>query len=363
MKNLNTVFPFYYSGYSWDDLAQLDRSIEGNDQPKYIISFENDLLPFCIRREHNGDVGSLLIVEVFDLDDLTTPFMTVNNIMDNVLYSLGSVYDHLFFFGAQKPLPSSFPVGKNMFVKVTDAGSGVNEYYYSEVFTVRPEAEKSEYVKLEFGSDSGELNEILWGTDDLQFLQTVYLDSRFKVPSYLREDVGDKIDNLIVYEKQSVAKELKLVVLPVPEYVIDALITLPMFDLIQVTENGECWTPVQVSVKDPEWYEQLKGVAAKLEISLVKWVAIKKLSYKEMNCKCGTSGNTGNQSKTVTVTADTEETVTWTTPFLTANYECIVQVFNAAKEPVEVVRGAQTATYFKFTPLESGTAIVIATEA
>ena len=373
MKNLNTILPFYVNATGVDDLLiQQDRYREYVDVECPLVCFADAFLPFVIRRSMYGGALTDLTFELWKRGG-TSAFASYSpatylSIEFGVL--TGYDYDYIFYFGTNLAAAIT-DFATPFYLKIVDSFPAVDVVYYSELFMIRPASERWKYTKLKFWNalTTPFLNEIPYGISAVPatFYQWVFIDNIFKVPTYLREDTGDKIDNILIREKQSVQKQMKLFNVLTPEYLLDALAVLPLYDNIEITEGntGECWTPLYSTISDPEWFAEAKGALAKVDMMFIKWSVIKKLSFVEMSCNCqgySSSGNVRIQSQTVTIVAETEKTVTWAIPFLTTIYEYTFTAWNANGDPIAIKPGVQRTHDLKFTGLESGTVKVIAVE-
>jgi len=332
MKNLNTVFPFY------DDDAEQYRFREDVTRPSYIISADTHLPPFIIRRLHNTGTTANLTFQLIPAgggSPITLSATTYLNITS------GSAYDFIWY--ASTTLASLIPPCETgYYVYIKDAGVSPNKEWFSEIFAVKTSI--ADMMKLTF-TNSTELANIGGG-----FVQSMYIDGVLKVPEYLREDVGEKRDGLLVKEKQSCLKTHIIRLISAPEYIADALTLLPMMDDVSLyLQNGSCIQPLEVRVSDPEWSDERKGAFSKIRISLVESIVIKKLNFKEMGCNCnnGVTGTAYTQGKRVHLTAGVQTDITWDVPFANATYTFLFTGYDANWNQELINYGAQTATYLR----------------
>lgn len=292
MKNLNTVFPIYQSAISGGDgLIQQDSYKEYVDNDRPLICFANNLLPFVIRRSPSARTTSAITFQLWKKGD-ASPTTTFSSSLIEIDYSTVHTpardYDYLFHWGGALGTPMSPGV---YYLLINDEiSSGTYVTYYSENFVVRPESEKINYTKLKFWNlyTSEFLNEIPYGIGATTLHHTLYINNLLRTPTYLREDTGEKVDNLIVFEKQVVQKQLKIYGMLTPEYLLDGLSVLPLWDGVEITEgnSGECWVPKAIQIGEPEWFAEAKGAVAKIEMDFVRWSVVKKYSFVEKSCSC-----------------------------------------------------------------------------
>lgn len=278
MKNLDIAFPFYTR------LTEQYRYREYVDRDCQLVCFGNRLIPFQIRRAHNAGTLSDLHFYLYDAE--------TNTLSDTIsttylVLSAGTTYDYISY-NAASDLPVSLTQKKYYVVIVDDIASVT---YYSEVISALASSEEADYIKIRWG------NYTTLAGIQASWAQDLYVNQVFKTPSYTREDTGEKIDGLMIPEKKIVQKADVVRLLFASEYIVDALMLLPLMDLVQITDQfGDCYTPQEVRVKDPQWNADNKGATAMLEIEFVKQTVIKKTGFVERACSC----NSPNQSSSLT---------------------------------------------------------------
>ena len=269
-RNLPTVLPFY------DSVSEQYRYRDDVDEPLCLVATSTSLLPIIIRTPHHAGLTEKDVT--FDLYDTAT-----NTKQDKYHWSghattgfviaitAGTTYDYVYHTPSTISNPA-LPTGSYyLVVKHPD------KTYYSETFNIVSSV--SDCIKLDFAN-----NTTISGIAPY-FYQTVYLDSdsSIKTPEYIREDTGEKRNGILVKEKQVVIKSEMLRVLLAPEYLVDALMLLPLMDNVYVTPVGGSQTSYsEIRVKDPEWVESSNGTRARLDIQLLTLLSIKKLNFKEM---------------------------------------------------------------------------------
>ena len=269
-RNLPTIVPFY------EAVTEQYRYRTDVDEPMCLIASSTSLLPFIIRTPHHA--GLKVSDITFDLYDTATNTKQTTYHWNGhastgfiIAISSGTTYDYIYHTPSTISTPSLPTGGYYLVVGHPDVT------YYSENFNIVSSV--SDYIKLDFANDT-----IISGIAPY-FYQTIYLDdnSSLKTPEYIREDTGEKRNGILVKEKQVVIKSEMLRVLLAPEYMVDAMILLPLMDNVYVTPVGGTQTTYsEVRVKDPEWVESSNGTLAKLEIQLLTLLSIKKLNFKEM---------------------------------------------------------------------------------
>lgn len=343
-KNLNTVFPFY------DALTEQYRYREDVTRQPFIISAADHLPPFIIRRLHNTGTTANL---VFDIVPLNSAVISVTPTILNI--TAGTSYDYIWYDST--PLASPIPPDElGYYLHIHDEGATPHKDWYSEVFLTRSSI--ADLLKLSF-TNAEELANIGGG-----FIQSLYINSILKVPEYPREDTGDKRDGLLVKEKQSLMKADIIRMISVPEYLVDGLMLLPLMDDVSLyLQDGSCIQPLEVRVGDPEWSDERKGAFAKLKITLIESIVIKKLNFKEMGCNCnnGVTGTQYTQGKRVYLTAGVTSDITWDVPFANNTYTFLFTGYDANWNQELINYAAQTATYLRVQSLVDCEVHVIAT--
>jgi hypothetical protein len=230
-------------------------------------------IPFCIRRPHHD--GDITTIEL-DLYDYATNTKQTSYHWHGDGFGLsaiitGTSYDYILYTAGATVATPSLPTGM-FYLVVKD--TTVAKSYYSETFAIVSSV--SSLIRLEF-SNTAIISNIA------PFYQVVFLNNTLKVPEYLREDTGDKRNGILVKEKQVLIKSEKIQIPICPEYLVDALMLVPLMDNVYVTPPGGSQTSYsEVKAKDPEWSELAKGAYAKFELQLLTIMSIKKLNYKEM---------------------------------------------------------------------------------
>jgi len=265
MKNLDTLFPFY------DRLAEQTRFKSGMDYPPIINVSDTTIVPFIIRRLHNTGTNANIELYFVTSDDVHT--YQVHGTDASIVITAGTYYDYISFNATA--LPAALPDhGQAYYLIVEDKTTAVK--WYSETFGIR--SSLTGYVKLTCSNDAA-LGNIME-----KFIQYAYFDTSLIAPEYLREDTGDKRDGILVPEKQILVKADVLRFTKAPKYLVDALMLLPLYDDVTLTDDyGDEYTYLQVIAKDPEFTPESKGHLAKVEIQLLHGIYIKKLTYKPIS--------------------------------------------------------------------------------
>lgn len=334
MKNLNTILPFYDSAAEW--YKYRDDVLIENKQLRLVCGVKR-LMPFIIRRLTTGGTTSTLNFQLID-ENHGSPFQTP--VAATYLnYDTGTVYDYIWY-DASLDFAADIPIGKVFYVKITDTSQTPTKVYWSE--RIMCVASLSDYTLIEFSNDAL-LNNIKAG-----FEQKIYIDNVFKAPDYLREDEGEKMDGILLKQSMTAQKVLNLWNMPTPEFLIDALITLPMMDNVEVTDvNADCFVPLEVRLKDPDWLSDAGGSFAKLCIQFVQWIVIKKGGYKEVGCNCASGTSTAIiKEGSVNLTAGVPSVVTFATAFADTGYSLELTTFDALGNPQFPKRTAKLAASF-----------------
>lgn len=264
-KNLDTVFPFY------DAVTEQYRYRDDQFKTPYLAFAALKPNPWIIRREHSAGVAAEVELYFVPLDGGTP--IQVHGTDANVTVSAGTTYDYIY---CSDNLPAALPVDEaGYYLKVVDTHPATDKEYFSETFSVHTSV--SDLLKLEFKNDT-----ILNGINQY-FIQVLYVNNILKTPQYIREDTGDKRNGVLVREKQVMFKLHTLHMPVTPEYIVDALMLLPMMDYVWVTPpSGTQTLYTEVRVPDPEWQATAAGCYAKMEINFIDSVVVKKLNYREL---------------------------------------------------------------------------------
>ena len=348
MKNLNTIVPFYDAvseQYRYRDDQQITRK-----QLRLVCSTLR-LLPFTIRRATSAGVVANLLFRIYKVSDGTLAKTATP--ATHLTITTGSTYDYINYV-ANADFATALPYGE-YYVRITDEFPTPDVDYYSDVFMVVSAV--TDYIKVEFWDDE-QLNNI-----PASFHQYLYIDNSYKTPDYIREEEGEKIDGILLKQKQTTQKVLNLYNLLTPEFMLDSLMTLPMIDNVNVTDLlADCMTPLEVRLRDPEWFSDLGGAYAKLDIQFVEWIVIKKGGYKEVNCNCGNASNSIINAGDEVLTGMVNKVVTFTTPFVGINYGLTVRCYDDNGNWVAYNVNAHTTSYFAITAIEDATIDWIAVE-
>jgi hypothetical protein len=339
MKNLNTVLPFYDAYTEW--YKYRDDVVIGDKQLRLVCGLKR-LIPFIIRRATTGGTTSTLTFQLVD-ENHGSPFATP--VAATYLnYDTGTVYDYIWY-DASLDFVADIPIGKIFYVKITDTSQSPTKVYYSE--RIMAVANITDYTMLEFWDDE------LLNNIKASFHQKVYIDNVYKTPDYIREDEGEKMDGILLKQKMTVQKVLNLHNLLVPEFLLDALITLPMMTNVQVTDiNSTCIVPLEVRLKDPDWQADTGGSFAKLDIQFVEWVVLKKGGYKEVGCNCSSGTTTAIiKEGSVSLVAGVPSVVTFSTAFADTGYSLEIRAFEADGSPAFPTVTAKLAASFTMTAL------------
>jgi len=344
MKNLNTILPFYDATteqYRYRDDILIER------QQLRLVCSTKRLIPFIIRRATTGGTTATLsfrLVNAVSGSTLQSPVAATYLSVD-----VGAVYDYIMYT-ALVDFAVDLPLGTKLYAQVQDSSQTPTKTYYSEVLMVVPDV--TDYIKVEFWDD-----ELLNGVK-ANFKQHIYIDNSFKVPDYLREDEGEKVDGILMRQKMTLQKVLNLYDMITPEFVLDSIMALPMMDYVQVTNLlADCIVPLEVRLKDPEWIADTGGSFAKLNMQFVEWVTIKKGGYKEVACNCS-SGNTAVINWGIdALTAGVPKSITYDNPFSSVSSYALskMNAYDANGNPVTPLITAHTTTYFTVTVLEDAT--------
>lgn len=264
MKNLNTCFPFY------DALDEQVRFKGALTPVPFILSLNTKLPPFVIRRVHSAGVVADLTVFVYPCNGGNT--IEIHGDDFGLSISTGTSYDYIQYLNGT--LPAALPASDGgYYLVVQDAFPATDKLWYSETFGVRTSV--SEFFKITFSCNT-QLSNIL-----AAFVQVAYFDTFFRAPEYPREETGDKRDGVLIKEKQVILKSETLAIQQSPEYLIDALLLLPLNDIVTVSLASGDYTYVEIKVKDPEWSDQGFARFGKIELQFINVLAIKKLNFKE----------------------------------------------------------------------------------
>lgn len=263
MKNLDIVFPFY------DTMNEQYRYRDGVDNIPALNVSDESLVPWVIRRVHNS--GTINDIELYFYPTDETSAFNVHGADANISISVGTTYDYIYFTG---PLPAALPhLACGYYLKVLD--KGVAKSWYSETFFVRTATQLANFILIEFSNDTD------LGTIPGKWTQKFYIDQEFRITEYLREDTGEKRNGILVPEKMVKITDDILFINQAPKYLIDALIMLPFFDTVTLTDKfTDQYTFDEIRTKDPEWILESFGQLAKFEIHLLSGVYIKKLNFK-----------------------------------------------------------------------------------
>jgi hypothetical protein len=258
-KNLNIPLPFYSS------LGEQNSKKDYVDNDSILI-FESDRLP------------TFALWRALDPSGLTNVTVSIKDSYDNLIVTLvTATYLSLHTYTLAQyilpidiALPSNLEEGNSYYIEIFDG----TDTWYSEVFGVRDSM--ANYMKLSFSSGSI-LNSIMPNYD-----YEVFINQVLKVPEYPRFDDAEEKDGIKIYRSQILQKANVINVITTPEYLVDALMMLPMMDNVSlILQNGDSIDIQQVEVEDPEWTEKNKGATALLTIKLIEYTVIKKLNFAE----------------------------------------------------------------------------------
>lgn len=322
MRNLDTVVAFYETTNLSTVFDQQNRFREYVDKDTPLICFTDTMLPFVIRRRHTVGTTSSLTWWLSYYETSTSIQMS-NSLL--AIQTIG-LYDYIIF---SAEAAASITAGK-FFILVQDNFPGTPVLYYSETFEAKPAAARPWFTEILFCNRT-KINMI-----PALFYQKVFIDNIFKCPDFLRKDVGDEVDGLIVYEKQIVQPIMILRDMVTPEYLVHALVYLTINDYVKVTEgDGSVWFPQVTKIKDPEWTELDKGATAKVEIQFTVKTIIKKLTFSENDIEGGTvTMGRHFEPKTMVIPADMEVDFVWDIPFASNTYTYVLTAFDLTGNPV-----------------------------
>jgi hypothetical protein len=339
-KNLDTVFPFY------DALTEQYKSrSDALTYKPYVITPNTKLPNFIIRRSHNDGTTADIVLKVVPVHGGSSVNLDA---ADLLAITAGTSYDHIYYTGHTLDTVLA-PDDGGYYIDLEDEGVTPHKHYYSEIFASHTSV--SSMIQMTFKSDT-ELNGIGAG-----FYQNLYINSILKYPEYIREDTGEKRDGIVVKEKQVMMKADILHILTAPEFLVDGLMLLPMMDEVNVyLQGGACVQPMEVKIDEPQPADELKGSVAKLKLSFINSVVIKKLNFKEMGCNCSSadSGSTRTQSKGAVLTAGVSLDLTWDTAYSTNTYNYIVQAWDDDFNPIQLTIAAQATSYLRVQSMVSG---------
>jgi hypothetical protein len=334
MKNLHTILPFY------DSLSEQFRyrSDLMVDRKRYRLTVGTArVLPFIIRKLTDGGTTANLTFDIIDAS--TGSIISSPDATTYLSITTGTVYDYIKYVAALD-FAEALPIGSELYIRIKDTKPDPDKYWYSETFMVV--ASLANYTLLEW-SDDNTLAGVLGS-----FQQKMYVDNIFKHNEYIRKDEGEEKDEILVKEKQSVAYVDNLFIHTAPKYLIDALALLPLMDNVQVTDIfGDCYVPLEIKVKDPDWIADTGGAEAKLQIVLTREIVIKKLTYKEVACICNSGGSDAliDAGKS-TLSAGVPLTVNFTETFTGVNYSLELRGYTSDGDPVFPYVSAEATTYF-----------------
>jgi hypothetical protein len=227
------------------------------------------MIPWVIRRTHSAGVAAQ--IELYFYPCSGGDPINIHGEDAGLTIETGTSYDHIVYDGDAWPAP--LPVNAYYLV-VYD--SFATKYWYGETMGIRSTAEIATYLKLKFHNTT-ELASI-----PANFVQYVYIDQTLRAPLYIREDTGDKRNGILVKEKQVLLKGDVIRFNQAPEYLIDALIIIPMMDVVSLTVGSTELSFDEIRINDPEWSEGGYGLFAKIELQFISDLLIKKLNFKEM---------------------------------------------------------------------------------
>ena len=110
----------------------------------------------------------------------------------------------------------------------------------------------------------------------------------------------------------------------------------------------DCYIPLEIKVKDPDWIADTGGSEAKLQIVLIREIVIKKLTYKEVACICNSVGSDALiDAGMSTLSAGVPLTVNFTETFTGVNYSLELRGYTSDGDPVlNPYVSAKATTYF-----------------
>ena len=300
-KNLNTVFPFYQS------LAEQNINKEYVDTDCALVCERNRLLPFQLRRLKDATGLTNVTLKIYDAaDDTIEQTLTPGTFLDWGSISGDPTYDYLSYNGTL--LSSNLSLGKTYYIILYDGTSS----WYSERFSVR--AAMTDFMLLTF-QFATPLNNMIPLYDF-----KLYINQVLKVPEYPRFDDAEEKDGIKIYRSQVMQKANIIRLLSIPEYLVDALMMLPMVDTISLAlQNGDTIDIQQVDVEDPEFITENKGSTATFVIKLIEYTVIKKLNFTEMGCPSATAAATNIRQGIANLTAGVQATIVFSS-VLTAGY-------------------------------------------
>jgi hypothetical protein len=272
MKNLCTIYPFYDSlseQFRYGKESFTIKNFVSESAVPYIVCPAENMIPWVIRRTHSAGVIEQITLYFYPLTGGDP--LEIHGEDAGITITSGTSYDHIIYDGDAWPSP--LPVNAYYLVVYDSAAT---KYWYGETIGIRSTTDMALYLKLKFHNVT-ELASI-----PANFEQYVYVDQTLRAPLYIREDTGDKRNGILVKEKQVLLKGDVIRFNQCPEYLTDALIIVPMMDVVTLTAGGTEYSYDEIRVNDPEWSEGGYGLFAKIELQFISDLLIKKLNFKEM---------------------------------------------------------------------------------
>lgn len=296
-KNLNTIFPFY------ETLAEQNLDKEYVDKDCMLVGERNRLLPFMIRRLIDGTLFANVTFKIYDAaDDSVVQTLDAATFLDLGTHDV--TYEYLTYNGTL--LAANLDTSKIYYIILFDGT--VN--WYSERFSVRASMSDFMLLTFQFGNPLDNMIPLY----DFK----LYINQVLKTPEYPRFDDAIEKDGIKVYRSQITQKQNIIRLLSVPEYLVDALMVLPLADTVSLSiQNGDSIAIQQIEIPDPEWINENKGATATVIINLIEYTIIKKLNFTEMGCTGVATTNI--RQDTVNLTAGVQATIVFSS-VLSAGY-------------------------------------------
>lgn len=271
MRNNLSVLPLYDSleeqlhrrpythGYVYplvmsDKLVDFCVSWAGQSDSEEIRNVE--IFRVCNCRDDNveGDFNRDFSSADFDVLNSFDP-ETIKNYLEFAYGSNGSI--PLIGLKYTSVRPGGAPPGQ-YYLKIDVLSSGEDKTFYSEVFTVVPEKELNNCIKLEWFNTSVDIvagDQFIPYSSDSGYKNTLYLNTFLGRPSYEYEEEGTNRDGYFFPEKQ-ISKKLYRFNALVPEYLADAMRTIALSDIITITDQfGQTYKAISFN-SEVEWLEE-----------------------------------------------------------------------------------------------------------
>jgi len=326
-KNLNIPFPFYQS------LAEQNSYKDYVDSDIALIGLSDRLLPFVLRRPLDPTGLANVTLEIKDTNNNLIIALDPATYLDIMSDAEGEYlqYNDATFGGLSWDI--------TYYAELFDG----TKRWFSEIFVVRKTL--FNYMLLSFKLDK------MLNTIAPNYYFKLYINQVLKVPEYPRFDDAEEKDGIKIYRSQILQKVNVIRFLTAPEYLVDALMMLPLMDTVTLaTQNGDLIEIQQIDLEDPEWTPSNKGATALLIVKLVEYTVIKKLNFTEMGCSTTpTPGGGGSiRQGTTTLTAGVQATILFSS-VLAPGYTTNGKAQDALGNTVLFTIASETTNGFKVT--------------